>query len=119
MDASSLSALRAWLTEAGLMGTSESALLRGFAERAVAAGVPLARATALIDTLHPVHEGRVFRWRADGSQVCPIDVWMAVVPRLWIVVMPPALSWRRKNSQSLVSGEKPARRLTIASVGRC
>jgi adenylate cyclase len=68
MDASSLSALRAWLTEAGLMGASESALLHGFAERAVAAGVPLARATALIDTLHPVHEGRVFRWRADGAQ---------------------------------------------------
>jgi adenylate cyclase len=50
------------------MGTSESALLHGFAERAVAAGVPLARATALIDTLHPIHEGRVFRWRADGTQ---------------------------------------------------
>ena len=30
-------------------------------------GVPLRRAHVLIDTLHPIHEGRVFRWRADRA----------------------------------------------------
>jgi adenylate cyclase len=34
----------------------------GFCDRCVAAGLPLARALVLIDTLHPVHEGRVLRW---------------------------------------------------------
>jgi hypothetical protein len=28
----------------------------------VAAGLPLARSLLFIDTLHPVHEGRLFRW---------------------------------------------------------
>jgi adenylate cyclase len=57
----------AWVTEAGLAGAPELDLLRGFCERAVAAGIPLARAQIVIDTLHPVHEGRVFRWRADQA----------------------------------------------------
>jgi adenylate cyclase len=39
-----LTELTAWLAEAGLAGVSELALLTGFCERAVAAGVPLARA---------------------------------------------------------------------------
>ena len=55
----------AWVTAAGLAGATEPDLLRGFCERAVAAGLPLARAVVLIDTLHPVHEGRVFHWSRD------------------------------------------------------
>jgi adenylate cyclase len=55
----------AWVTAAGLAGATEPDLLRGFCERAVAAGLPLARAIVLIDTLHPVHEGRVFHWSRD------------------------------------------------------
>jgi len=31
-------------------------------------GSPLARAIVFIDTLHPVHEGRLFRWDRDKSQ---------------------------------------------------
>ncbi len=53
----------AWVTEAGLMGMPETALLSGFCERLVAAGLPLTRAIVIIDTLHPVYEGRLFRWR--------------------------------------------------------
>jgi adenylate cyclase len=52
----------AWLTQAGLAGTSETDIVSGFCERCVAAGLPLARALMFIDTLHPVHEGRLFRW---------------------------------------------------------
>ena len=31
-------------------------------------GPPISRALAFIDTLHPVHEGTVFRWRGDGVE---------------------------------------------------
>jgi adenylate cyclase len=55
----------AWVIQAGLAGVPELDLLRGFCERAVATGLPIARAQVLVDTLHPIHEGRVFRWQAD------------------------------------------------------
>jgi adenylate cyclase len=64
----SIDALNAWLAEAGLRGEPEAALLSGFCERAVAAGLPISRALMLIDTLHPVYEGRVVRWGQDPSQ---------------------------------------------------
>src|SRR5262249_9276061 len=54
--------LSGWLTQAGLAGTPEPDIVSGFGDRCVAAGLPLARTTVLIDTLHPVHEGRLFRW---------------------------------------------------------
>jgi adenylate cyclase len=67
MNSASLSELRAWLTEAGLAGESETALLDGFCRRAIEAGLPVARAAIIIDTLHPVHEGRAFRWRSEAG----------------------------------------------------
>ena len=54
--------LSAWLTQAGLGGASETDIVSGFCDRCVAAGLPLARALLFIDTLHPVHEGRLLRW---------------------------------------------------------
>jgi adenylate cyclase len=63
-----IDALNAWLARAGLRGEPEAALVNGFCERAVAAGLPISRALVLIDTLHPVYEGRVFRWGHDESQ---------------------------------------------------
>lgn len=66
-----LGELSAWLTEAGLAGMPETDIVSGFCERCVAGGIPLARAQVLIDTLHPVHEGHLFRWD-DGSTVSPL-----------------------------------------------
>jgi|EndMetStandDraft_8_1072994.scaffolds.fasta_scaffold17562_2 adenylate cyclase len=54
--------LSAWLTQAGLAGRSETDIVSAFCDRCVAAGLPLARVIVFIDTLHPVHEGRLFRW---------------------------------------------------------
>jgi len=54
--------LSEWLTQAGLAGASETDIVSGFCDRCVAAGLPLARALLFIDTLHPVHEGRLLRW---------------------------------------------------------
>jgi adenylate cyclase len=67
MSAATIAAIAEWVTAAGLAGESESALLDGFCQRALAAGLPIARAGVIIDTLHPVHEGRAFRWRRDAS----------------------------------------------------
>ena len=54
--------LSVWLTQAGLAGTSEIEIVSGFCDRCVAAGLPVARALMFVDTLHPVHEGRLLRW---------------------------------------------------------
>jgi adenylate cyclase len=56
------SELPAWLTQAGLAGTPETDIVSVFCDRCVAAGIPLGRGHVFIDTLHPVHEGRLFRW---------------------------------------------------------
>ena len=61
------SAIADWVVAAGLAGEGEGALLEGFCRRAIAAGLPLARGGLIIDTLHPIHEGRAFRWRRDAS----------------------------------------------------
>ena len=57
-----------WIVRCGLEGAEETDLLREFCENCNAAGLPIARALALIDTLHPVHEGTVFRWRDDDVE---------------------------------------------------
>jgi adenylate cyclase len=68
MNPEGSSELRTWLTQAGLAGKSEAALLDGFCQRALDAGLPIARAAIIIDTLHPVHEGRAFFWRREAGQ---------------------------------------------------
>jgi adenylate cyclase len=73
MNEALLADLSAWVIQAGLMDASESDIVSEFCERCVAAGLPVARAIVLIDTLHPVYEGRLFRWGDDTSQPPPQD----------------------------------------------
>ncbi|SMF55786.1 adenylate cyclase [Tistlia consotensis] len=61
-----LGAIAEWLERTALKGLASQELVGGLAERMVAAGIPLGRMTAMVDTLHPVHEGSVFRW-VDGE----------------------------------------------------
>jgi adenylate cyclase len=56
--------ITAWLMQSGLKGMSEVDLLSGFCERCRANGVPVERSVAVMDTLHPIYEGRAFRWDA-------------------------------------------------------
>jgi len=63
----------AWTTEAGLLGLAENELLRGFCERIIALGIPLARATLGIDTLHPDLAARIFYWHRDSEQPISTD----------------------------------------------
>jgi adenylate cyclase len=51
-----------WLVGQGLTGLPENDLIRGFCERCRAGGLDLSRGIAFIDTLHPIYEGRGFRW---------------------------------------------------------
>jgi adenylate cyclase len=46
----------------GLRGAAEAELLAGFCNACQKGGLQLGRAMALMDTLHPVYEGRAFRW---------------------------------------------------------
>ena len=69
MDERAFDELASWVTEAGLIGRTENELMAGFCRRIVDAGVPLARAMVILDTLHPIYEGRALRWRADEPEV--------------------------------------------------
>jgi adenylate cyclase len=51
-----------WLVSQGLTGLPEKDLIRGFCERSRSAGLELSRGLVFIDTLHPIFEGRGFRW---------------------------------------------------------
>jgi adenylate cyclase len=75
MDEAGVAVAGAWVTKAGLAGTREVDLLQGFCDRLIAAGFPLGRATVIVDTLHPVYEGRVFRWRSDQTEMTPVHAY--------------------------------------------
>ena len=61
-----------WLVRQGLTGLPENDLLRGFCERCRAGGLDLSRGLVFIDTLHPIFEGRGFRW--NDSETNESDV---------------------------------------------
>src|SRR5215475_11886311 len=67
MELSSRVELMNWLVGQGLTGLPEPDLIRGFCERCRAGGLDLSRALAFIDTLHPIYEGRGFRWNDRPS----------------------------------------------------
>ncbi len=68
MTEADIVALASWLAGVGLKGGAETALIEGFCKQAVAAGLPLARVVVFIDTLHPIHEGRAFRWEREKPE---------------------------------------------------
>jgi adenylate cyclase len=89
MNEASFNALAAWLTQAGLAGNTETDIVSGFCDRCVGAGLPLGRVQLFIDTLHPVHEGRLFRWGLGPNE-------------------PPLLEYGRTDPAALaVSGADP------------
>jgi adenylate cyclase len=72
MNQTAFNELAGWVTEAGLIGRTESELMAGFCWRIADAGVPLARAIVILDTLHPIYEGRAVRWRADAPEAVEV-----------------------------------------------
>ena len=57
-----------WIVRRSLDGLDEGQLLREFCEKCREAGLMVSRALSFIDTLHPVHEGRIYRWRDDSVE---------------------------------------------------
>jgi adenylate cyclase len=108
MDDAQFTALAAWTAEAGLEGEAETALLGGFCERAIAAGVKLARATLIVDTLHPIHEGRVFRWRQGEKEASLAEYGRTQEG-------PAAESWRRSPFYHLLQSRENLLRLRLAA----
>ena len=72
MQERDVQAVSTWLIEAGLAGLSETDMLHGFCHRCCEAGLEVSRGLALVDTLHPVYEGRAFHWRNDGTDWTPV-----------------------------------------------
>ena len=72
MQEREVQAVSTWIVEAGLAGLSETELVHGFCLRCRDAGLELSRGLALVDTLHPVYEGRAFAWRDDGTDWTPV-----------------------------------------------
>ena len=73
MQEHDIAALTAWLADAGLRAESEETLIRGFGERFVARGGSLLGGRALVDTLHPLYEGRAFTWLSGNEQVAAVE----------------------------------------------
>jgi adenylate cyclase len=72
MESAQVDRIQDWLVKSGLAGSSEPDLLRDFCDRCRSAGLDLSTATAVVDTLHPVYEGRAFPWRSDGAEESPL-----------------------------------------------
>jgi adenylate cyclase len=107
MDTNRAESIEKWVTKAGLTGMTELELLHGFCHRLVAVGLPIARVNIVIDTLHPIHEGRVFRWRRDDQG----DLDHVVEYGRTNVEGEAAANWRRSTYYHLlVSGEDFLRR---------
>jgi adenylate cyclase len=103
MKDATLIKLSEWITEAGLAGIGELALVQEFCRRAVELGLPLSRGLVGVDTLHPVLEGRIFKWgRAEKSEVRQSDYMRADGE---------SEKWRRSPFYQLVhTGESVLRR---------
>ena len=71
--AGDLGMISAWLVTEGLAGATQTALLQGFCERLVAAGIPLQRAHAGQRALHPVFGAVGFDWHREGGQATRED----------------------------------------------
>jgi adenylate cyclase len=107
-----------WLTRAGLAGTAETDIVAGFCERCVAVGLPLGRVHVFIDTLHPVHEGRLFRWGYSPTEP-PLVEYGRTTPELAAVSdaedVTAAERWRRSPFyRMLQTGESLLRRRLAA-----
>jgi len=111
MTEAEIAELAAWIAEAGLAGRAETALVAGFCDRVVACGLPLVRAVAFIDTLHPIHEGRAFRWDRGKPETTLTEYGRSVEGEA-------AERWRGSTFYRLLtSGESLLRRRIAADSG--
>lgn len=60
-----------WAVSEGLRGASAHELFGGFCDRLAGEGVPLSRAYAAMETLHPQWSGFGFTWRREFAAIAP------------------------------------------------
>jgi len=65
MTPQSVDSILDWLAQAALDGADEATLVRQFSQRCIAAGCLLSRGLVIVDTLHPLYEGRAVVWEGD------------------------------------------------------
>lgn len=105
MDHGDIDRIAAWVANRGLAGDDEISLMQGFCRGCVDAGLDMSGGTAIIDTLHPIYEGRVFHWTRDT----PDDT--RVTEYLPTAASGNEESWRRSPFYYLLqSGEDELRR---------
>jgi adenylate cyclase len=64
-------AMHIWAVGEGLRGASAHELVGGFCARLVSEGVPLSRAYAAMETLHPQWSGFGYTWRREIKAIAP------------------------------------------------
>ena len=106
-----LLAIAALTAQGALTGQSEPDILAAFGEALCRRGLPLAQLDVIVDTLHPTHEGHVFKWYRDKAAPQPIEY------------PPPSgeqlENWRRSPwFHMLQSGESLLRRRLHEQAGR-
>ncbi len=106
MNDTQFAELSRWITEAGLAGRSEIEMLDGFCTRLQAAGMPLAFAVVVADTLHPIHEGHAIRWYRDKPETTIVNYGPTTEGQA-------AESWRRSVFYRLFSTDQPFIRLRL------
>jgi adenylate cyclase len=57
-----------WIIERGLRGDPEGKLLQEFCEKCCGADLSIAQGVMMVDTLHPIYEGRLFSWKKDSPE---------------------------------------------------
>ncbi|MGV6872158.1 adenylate/guanylate cyclase domain-containing protein [Pseudochelatococcus sp. B33] len=68
MQESDVCSINVWLVQQGLEGLDLTTLLGEFCIRCRAAGLELSHGIVFADTLHPIFEGKGFRWDEDAGE---------------------------------------------------
>src|SRR6267143_6732652 len=100
-----------WLVSQGLTGLPENDLIRGFCERCCAEGLHVSRGMVFIDTLHPIFEGRGFRWNDTETNESDTFEYGSTSEG------PAAKNWRRSTFYHMLENGHDELKIDLADCG--